>query len=54
MAIILCDTEDYWINALEDIDMNIPGVQRFADYVTELWVEETTPRGIMLRVGTPR
>ncbi|XP_046376315.1 uncharacterized protein LOC124149027 [Haliotis rufescens] len=35
----ICDIEDFWLHALESVDMDIPGVRNFADYVTEQWVE---------------
>ena len=35
----LCDIDDFWLNALQDVDIDIPGVSPFADYVTEFWVE---------------
>ncbi|XP_071105325.1 uncharacterized protein [Haliotis cracherodii] len=35
----LCGIEDFWLHALESVDMDIPGVRNFADYVTEQWVD---------------
>lgn len=35
----LADVEDNWLNALEEADLDHPGVLRFADYVTEQWVD---------------
>ncbi|XP_046558804.1 uncharacterized protein LOC124267856 [Haliotis rubra] len=34
-----CDVDNFWFHALESVDRNDQGVQRFADYVTEQWVE---------------
>ncbi|XP_071089379.1 uncharacterized protein [Haliotis cracherodii] len=35
----MCDIVDFWLNALEDFGMDMPGISAFADYVTEFWVE---------------